>query len=71
MSPDRDETLDLSVMHIKSNETKIVGNLRLHEYSILFYESQNSKIERVVCELLSTHKVGHCIYKLNKHHFKV
>ena len=44
MSPDRDETLDLSVMHIKSNETKIVGNLHLHEYSILFYESQYDKI---------------------------
>lgn len=39
MSLDRDETLDFSVMHIKSNVTKIVGNLRLHEYSILFYWS--------------------------------
>jgi len=58
MSPDRDETLDFSVMHIKSNETKIVGNLRLHEYSILFYKSQNSKIGRVVCELLSTQNLG-------------
>jgi hypothetical protein len=36
MSPDRAETLDFSVMHIKSNVTKIVGNLRLHEYSIIF-----------------------------------
>jgi hypothetical protein len=53
MSPDRAETLDFSVMHIKSNETKIVGNLRLNEYSILFYGKLDSKIGRVVCELLS------------------
>ena len=36
MSPDRDETLDFSVMHIKSNETKIVENLPLYECSTLF-----------------------------------
>jgi hypothetical protein len=48
MSPDRAGTIDISLTHIKSNETKIVGNLRLDEYSVLFMRVNMIRLGRVV-----------------------
>ena len=45
MSPDRGETLDFTVMHIKSNETKIVENLPLYECSTLFMSVNMIRLE--------------------------